>query len=133
MLVTTNIARRRPLFAHPAFAREAIDVLYRIQALWPFFLFAFVIMPDHGHLLLRVPEEGSVSKIINRFKMGVSHSIGLGPLWQPRFHLRICDDPVSAKEYIHMNPVRAGLVRLPEEYPWSSACGRWDIDDLIVM
>ena len=74
MFVTTNIRDRRDIFSHPPNALEAIEILYRVQSLHPFFLYGFVVMPDHCHFLLRVPEQGSISTIMNRFKMGQSRS-----------------------------------------------------------
>lgn len=125
--VTTNVMNRRKMFAHDPYAREAVEMLYRVQELHPFFLHGFVIMPDHCHLLLFVDEHRSISTIINRYKMGVSHSIGIGSLWQPRFHVRIPENAGAVLRYIHMNPVRAKLVEHSRDYPWSSASGRWDV------
>lgn len=130
MFVTTNIRYRDALFVEPAYAREAIEVLYRVQELHPFFLYGFVIMPDHCHFLMSVPGPGSISTIMNRFKMGVSHSIGKGSIWQPRFYITFPEEPSKALQYIYQNPVREELVELPEHYPWSSASGKWDVSDL---
>ncbi|MEI8229985.1 MAG: transposase [Candidatus Peregrinibacteria bacterium] len=130
MLVTTNTLDRRPIFAKPAIAKEAIDCLYRTQQFHPFFLYAFVIMPDHCHLLMRVPEPATISRVMNAFKSGLTFDTGIGKMWQQRFYISLADDPAEAKHYIHMNPVKAGLVENPQDYPWSSACGRWDISPL---
>ena len=118
------------VFSHPSHAREAIEILYRVQALHPFFLFGFVIMPDHCHLLMRVPEPASISTVIGRFKMGVSHALGIGPIWQPRYYMKIASNRFGALRYIHENPVRANIVPHAEDYLWSSACGKWDVTDL---
>jgi putative transposase len=133
MLVTTNIARRQRLFASDVYAREAIDALFRTQELYPFFLFAFVIMPDHMHMLISVPEPGSISSVVRSYKRAVSHAIGKGPIWQPRFHMRIVDNANEARSYIHLNPVRASLTQTADTYRWSSASGRWDVCDLDVL
>ncbi len=130
MMVTTNIRNRRPLFKNAAYAWEAIDVLYRVQVWHAFFLFGFVIMPDHCHILLHVPAPNMVSKVVERYKSGVSHSLGIGPIWQPRFHIQIPEDTWAVLEYIHNNPVKAGLVEESTTYPWSSACGKWDVTNL---
>jgi len=132
LLVTTNTIKRNPLFRNAAYAREAIEVLYRMQELRPFFLFGFVIMPDHCHLLLLVPAPEKISTVMNRWKMGVAHSIGIGPIWQSHFDARTVDDASEALRYIHNNPMKAGIVETPEQYPWSSASGEWDIHDLDV-
>ncbi|TSC59229.1 MAG: putative transposase [Candidatus Peregrinibacteria bacterium Greene0416_19] len=130
MFVTTNVARRLPLFADPACAREAVETLYRVQAMYPFFLFGFVIMPDHCHLLLKVPPPAEISSIIGSYKRAVSHNLVRGPIWQPRFHMKIPGDCYAALRYIHLNSVRAKLTENPEEYLWSSASGRWDVQSL---
>jgi putative transposase len=130
MLVTTNTHHRQPIFRDSTHAREAIETLYRVQQLHPFFLFGFVIMPDHCHLLIRVPEPESVSRVMRMFKQGTSMNIGRGPLWQTRFHIRLLTRGREALHYIHHNPVKAHLVMEPEQYPYSSACGRWDITPL---
>jgi putative transposase len=133
MFITTNIRKRIPLFKNPQFAREAIETLYRVQELHPFFLYGFVIMPDHCHLLLHVPEGESISKIVGVFKKGVAFNIGRGPIWQPRFHIKIPGDLSSVLSYIHLNPLKAGLVESPEHYPWSSASGKWDVSEFDML
>lgn len=130
MFVTTNTAKRIPLFSNPVYAREAIETLYRVQQLHPFFLFAFVIMPDHCHVLIKVPAPGKISTIMNSFKAGVSHNIGRGPIWQSRFDLKIVEDSRPVIAYIHQNPVEARLANSSEEYLWSSASGKWGVSPL---
>lgn len=130
MLITTNIQGRKDIFFDPAAARIAVESLYQIQAHYPFFLFGFVIMPDHCHILMNVPEGGSVSKTIGIYKRAVSFNIGRGPIWQSRFHIRLAREPWLALKYIHQNPVKAELCVTPQDYPWSLASGRWDVVSL---
>ena len=127
MFVTTNTLRRRKVFANPAYASEAIDRLYRLQNLRPFFIFGFVIMPDHCHFLLNVPAPHTISKLMNSYKTGLTFDIGIGSFWQPRFDLRLPENSQNVLRYIHQNPVVAGLAETPELYPWSSASGKYDI------
>ena len=62
-------------------------------------------------------------------KVGSTHRINAGRresglLWQPRFFdraLRTVKEYYEKVEYIHLNPVRAGLVKRAEDWPWSSA------------
>lgn len=129
MLVTTNTVKRKSTFADPANAREAIESLYRIQYWNPFFLFGFVIMPDHCHFLLTVPEPNTISNLMFMYKRAVAFNIGK-PIWQKRFHVRIVNDGASALRYIHYNPVEARFCERPQDYRWSSASGRWDVLDL---
>ena len=129
MLITSVTADREPVFANSAYAREAVESLYRIQTFRPFFLFGFVIMPDHCHLVLNVPEGGSISKIMYVYKRAVSFEIGR-PVWQTRFHLKAIRSVQAAVRYVHLNPVVADLCSDPRSYPWSSASGRWDVSDI---
>ncbi len=133
MFITTNIQNGEPVFADPACARIAVETLYTIQDFYPFFLYSFVIMPNHIHLLIRIPAGGSVSKTIGAYKRAVTFNIGRGPLWQKRFYMKMPDNSLPVLRYIHLNPVKAGLCGSPEEYPWSSASGRWDIAELVTM
>lgn len=132
MLITTNIKNRKSIFSNDPFALEAVETLYRIKLLYLFELYGFVIMPDHCHLLLRVLAPAKISTIMKQWKSGVSFNIGLGPIWQSRFHIRTPDDVYAALRYIHMNPVKAGLVTEPHLYPWSSANERWEVDQLYI-
>lgn len=130
MLITTNIAKRTPLFIHAPYAYEAIETLYRVQERYLFFIYGFVIMPDHCHFLLFVPAPGSVSKIMNIYKGITSANIGLGHIWQKRFHLKIIHNANAAIRYIHNNPIKKGLAVSPQDYPWSSASEKWDTEAL---
>lgn len=115
------------IFSDPTCARIAVETLYSIQHFYPFFLYAFVIMPDHCHFLLSIPEGGFVSKTIGVYKRAVSFNIGRGPIWQTRFKIDYPKNISAVIEYIHQNPVKAGLCSMPQDYPWSSASGRWDL------
>lgn len=130
VMITTVTKKRLPIFSSAVYAREAIECLYRTQERHPFFLYAFVIMPDHLHLLVKTIAPSNISKIVGFYKSGLAHHLGIGPLWQPRFHMRIADDAEKLKEYIHCNPTRKGLSESCETYPWSSASGRWEITAL---
>lgn len=130
MLITTVTQDRSPVLADSAHAREAIESVYRLKQMHPFLLFGFVIMPDHCHFLVHVPSPVEISKIMCLYKYGLTFNLGIGKFWQSRFHMVIPKDSHIALNYIHLNPVRAGLVAEPEDYFWSSASGKWPIDDL---
>jgi len=115
------------VFSDAAYAREAVESLYRIQQYNHFFLYAFVVMPDHCHFLLHVTEHSSVSRLMYSYKRAVSFQIGK-PIWQPRFYLKIVQGDIDRViRYIHSNPVKKNLCDEPCHYPWSSASGRWDV------
>jgi putative transposase len=102
-----------------------------------YLLHAFVIMPDHIHLLLTPNTTTSLEKAVQFIKGGSSHRIGKlrgskSEIWQVGFHdwtVRDGGDWNAKAEYIHLNPVRARLVERAEDWPYSSASGRFQLDD----
>ncbi len=91
-------------------------------------------MPTHLHLLL-YPEETTLTDILRDLKSRTSVTLRKArashePLWQPRFFDFVCRkvrDLWDKVEYIHPNPVKAGLVSTAADWPWSSAAtGRND-------
>jgi putative transposase len=90
-------------------------------------IYAYCLMPDHLHFLLRLPEDGpplgEVIGAFKRFTTRQSWGFGFqGAIWQSRYYdriLRKSEDARQIVEYIMANPVRRGLVENPEHYPWS--------------
>jgi putative transposase len=89
---------------------------------------AYVLMTNHVHMLVTPRAEDSVSYLMKnlgqRYVQYVNrkHSRS-GPLWDGRFKSCIVDSErylLTCLRYIELNPVRAGMVRHPREYPWSS-------------
>jgi len=103
-----------------------------------FLLHEFVIMPDHTHLILTPDIKIPMERAVQFIKGGLSYRCAKeanvqGEIWHPRFtDHRIRDDAdyERHREYIHMNPVRAGLVAKAAEYPYSSANARFKMDAL---
>jgi putative transposase len=100
----------------------------------------FVVMPDHVHTLLSVPENGMIESFLLAWKKTSSYRIKRfyvqelthyhdlcpkdGPVWQARFYdfLVESDGKLPEKiQYMHDNPVSAGLVTEFLEWKWSSA------------
>ena len=127
--VTAICYQRQPIFRDEARARLMLDVLQQYRAQGRFLLHEFVVMPDHLHLLVTPSPEVSLEKAAQFLKGGFSFRVKkeLGyrwDVWQESFtehRVKDAADYASHREYIRMNPVRAGLVRAPGEYPYSSA------------
>jgi REP element-mobilizing transposase RayT len=94
-------------------------------------LHAVVIMPDHVHLLLSPLRDGdgwpfALVDILQCLKSATAHRINKflhhsGPVWEEESfdHVLRSDESLKEKcEYIRQNPVKAGLVRRAEDYPW---------------
>lgn len=155
--ITTNVYSRLRIFISPSFIIPILDSLnfYRYQ--FKSKLFGYVIMPDHLHLLV-YPTDGSidVSDFMRDFKRFTSGRISRQAelegktdwvaqfqesgeetkraekkVWQDSYwEQSIFTDKFMREKlnYIHMNPVRAGLVDEPGKYPYSS-CRNYEFDD----
>lgn len=127
--ITTATQERRPYFRDGRLAQVIIDNLRFYRDRMGFQLHGYVIMPDHIHLLI-TPISCSISEIMRNLKSFTSKQIretlGIkGPIWQPRFYDRVIRDEeqfLAALTYIHLNPVKDGLVSSPEDYEFSSYC-----------
>jgi REP-associated tyrosine transposase len=88
---------------------------------------AYCLMNNHYHLLLETPL-GNLSQIMKHINGAYTNYFNVkrkryGHLFQGRYKAIVIDADEYAKElsrYIHLNPVRAGMVAKPEEYRWSS-------------
>lgn len=91
-------------------------------------LHAYVLMPNHIHLLITPATADGLSQcmkdVAQRYSQYVNrHWRRTGPLWEGRFKSCLVDSgryALNCYRYIERNPVRAGMVRHPAEYPWSS-------------
>ncbi len=90
-------------------------------------ILAYCLMPNHVHLVVVPKEQTSLNKFFkvvhSRFAAEINSTHGWsGHLWQSRFFSSALDRDylLAAVRYVELNPVRAGIVDKPEEYPWSS-------------
>lgn len=90
-------------------------------------LYAYVLMPNHFHLLLevgRVPLSKAMQVLLYRYTRGYNQRYRQsGHLFQGRYRAILCDRDNYLMElirYLHLNPVRAGMVSDPGRYRWSS-------------
>jgi REP element-mobilizing transposase RayT len=119
--VTTIVAGRRALFRDPASASCLADELSAEAPAIRFFPLAWTIMPDHLHLLLQIGNP-PLDRCMQTLKSRTSRLLGTGPLWQAGYYdhcLRCDEDLLVQARYILENPVRAGIVERPRDYPYS--------------
>ena len=92
-------------------------------------LIEWVVMPNHVHLLVELFSEWLLPEVLRSWKSFTSHEANRilgrsGQFWQEDYFDRFIRDLKhleNAKQYIRENPVTAGLVKLPEDWPYSSA------------
>jgi len=127
-LVTTNVKNRQPLFAEHYCCQTVIDGIKFLRTALGHRVHAYVLMPDHMHLVVTPRESGNISQSMPSLKLHTAREIGAllgskGGIWQARFYERALRTPKDVEEaivYVHDNPIRAGLADSPEDYYWSS-------------
>jgi putative transposase len=125
--ITCRVLRCRGALEESEFQCLARVVRERREK-YHFLLTAWVFLPDHWHAILFPRFPVTISRLMESIKVGSTLRVNARPnesglLWQPRFFdraLRTVKEYNEKVEYIHLNPVKAGLASRPEEWPWSS-------------
>lgn len=144
--VTFCCYHRRSLFTTDASRRVFENALERVRRNFRLRVYAYVVMPEHIHLLLSEPDtdggplkpdfglsgeahnksqQRTLADALKSLKQGVARCL-IGDaehFWQKRyydFNVRNHEQFVEKLHYIHCNPVKQGLCERPEDWPWSS-------------
>jgi putative transposase len=125
--VTCRLSRRRDVLS-----AADLDCLAQVIAerrrKHGFLVTAWVFLPDHWHAILYPRSPLTISEAMEAIKVSSTKRMNrareeAGVLWQGRFFdrvLRTVKEYGETLEYIHWNPVKAGLASRPELWPWSS-------------
>jgi putative transposase len=133
---TFSTHHRRKLFVVESYVRLFLRTLYRHRREGRYDLHAFVVMPEHVHLLLTPANDITIERAIQLTKGAYSHELGgvIGrhqEIWQRGFtdhRIRNEVDFVHHRNYIHQNPVERGIVTNPFEYRYCSAFPGFKLD-----
>ena len=95
-------------------------------------LLAWVVMPNHLHVLIETLPGPTITQVVYSWKSLTAREVNklfslTGQFWQRDYFDRVIRDErhfANAVKYIHNNPVKARLVQLTEDWPYSSA-SRW--------
>jgi REP element-mobilizing transposase RayT len=125
--VLTRGNNRRRIFNAPTDYEKFLILLGRQKKRLPFFLYAYCLMTNHAHLLIE-RQADDVGRIMHRLLTGYSQYYNrryrrIGHLLQGRHKAILCQSDRYLAElvrYIHLNPVRAHIVKQPEQYEYSS-------------
>jgi putative transposase len=119
---------RSPCFFRPHDYRTYLRYLHHFAARYGCSIHAYCLMTNHVHLLMTPESARSCALLMKHlgqcYVQTVNMSLGRsGTLWEGRY--RSCLVPsetyaLACYRYIELNPVRAGMVATPEDYPWSS-------------
>ncbi|MGO8736270.1 MAG: REP-associated tyrosine transposase [Terriglobia bacterium] len=127
MFVTVKLLPSRRKLEEPDYARLAI-ALARMRLKNKFALTAWVFLSDHWHAIIYPPHPLSIAQAMSAIKVSSTVAINRGrhekgELWQERFFdraQRTVKEYAETIEYIHLNPVKRGLAKRPEDWKWSS-------------
>lgn len=143
--ITCSCYRRLPLLRSARARNVFVKILDEVRADYQFALVGLVVMPEHFHLLIGEPSLGTPSTVLQVLKQRVSRQLlqnireslassqsrlwheppnaGLRSFWQRRFYdfnVWSRKKKIEKLNYMHMNPVKRGLVTHPKDWRWSS-------------
>src|ERR1035441_8291109 len=124
--ITFSCYKRQPFLRTPE-AKDAVErFLEQTRRQQGLIIAAYVLMPEHVHLLTNEPALDTLATFLQILKQLTARELkspSQKQFWQRRYY----DFNVSSQEkfveklrYIHRNPVVRGLVARPEDYRWSS-------------
>lgn len=128
--VITRGNQRQRIFRDDRDRQKYLEILSNLKTQFSFRIPAYVLMPNHVHLLV---ESGDIplSRMMQRLGSGYTQYFNrrhkqVGHLFQGRYRAILCDKDsylLELTRYLHLNPLRAQLVKDPREYKWSSYGG----------
>ena len=119
---------RQPCFLHHGDYRRYLRLIGKSADRYDVQIHAYVLMTNHVHLLITPGRSESASKLMQSLGSSYVRCFNrihgrTGTLWEGRFR----SFPIESEfylfacyRYIELNPVRAGMVHAPEDYPWTS-------------
>jgi putative transposase len=119
---------REPIFFSEDDYSFFLEVIREAKSKYPCFIYGYCLMTNHFHLLAEPKEADNLSlfmKLLGAKYVRYINKIHkrTGTLWQGRFKCSLIEEELyflACLHYIEMNPLRAGMVSLPEAYRWSS-------------
>jgi REP element-mobilizing transposase RayT len=125
--VTSRGNEQKDVFKSQKDREKFLEYLASATQRYGALIHAYCLMSNHYHLLLETPA-GNLSQIMQHINSAYTTYFNIkrkraGHLFQGRFKAILVEADEYATElsrYIHLNPVRAGIVSNPEDYPWSS-------------
>jgi REP element-mobilizing transposase RayT len=139
--VTTRIIDREPVFLNPVAAGIVMRAVEWMESRKRWEWKCFVVMPDHVHLVIRLPDERTLDRVMNSFKGFTGKRINdtlrrRGPVWQTAYfdhRIRTLEKLEQVAFYCLRNPLHAELVMGVEDWPffrckndlWSQVKGKY--------
>jgi len=156
--ITCSCYRRLPLLRSIRARNLFVEILGEVRTRYQFALVGLVVMPEHFHLLISEPKSGTPSLVMQVLKQRVSRRLRQRRRKRtPSSQLRLWDEPGNARlhsfwqrrfydfnvwshkkkieklTYMHMNPVKRGLVADPKDWRWSSYAFYQQLPDVMIQ
>lgn len=129
--------QRRLAFVEGNTVHDTLLQIRQAAAKHQFALLAYCFMPDHVHLLVEATgDDSDLRRFVSAAKQHSGFAYGRRhheKLWQAGYYdrvLRQSEDGRWVARYLLANPVRAGLVESPREYPFLGSA-RWSVEELL--
>jgi putative transposase len=121
--ITTCTIDRKPLLANATIHDVLRNEWTQSATRYAWAIGPYIVMPDHVHFFAAPHLDGSsLSSMVGKWKEWTAKRGGLVRLWQPGFFdhvLRNGESRAAKWDYMRENPVRAGLVKTADEWPFS--------------
>jgi len=119
---------RQVIFSGESDMRRMLTLLEEHSMVQGVDVHAYVLMGNHLHLLLTPRRDGALSLMMQSVGRSYVRAFNqahgrTGTLWEGRYRSSVIQTErylLTCMAYIDLNPVRAGMVEAPENYPWSS-------------
>jgi putative transposase len=136
--LTWNCYLKKNLLQSVRMAELQIELIIEYRDQGKFEVHEFVVMPSHVHALLTPARGMTIERCVQLTRGRLSFEAGKRfqlrcEIWQPSFQdrrIRSAAEYQKYAEYIRQNPVEAGLCQSPEEFPFSSASGKYRLDPI---
>jgi putative transposase len=133
--ITQRAAGKEPLFLEDSDYLFMLWLMKETSQNYSITMYAFCLMPNHIHILLSPSRKNlsdAMRDLFARYAMQFNRKYERkGHLFGGPYRQAVCIDDsylLAASLYIHLNPVKAGLARNPEDYRWSSIRLYYDND-----
>ena len=148
--ITCSCYRRMPLLGTPEARDTFLKILSEVRDHYDFGIMGYVVMPEHIHLLISEPNIADASMAMKVLKQRTSRALhkrkrtaSFGEpdfweqpalnrhahLWQPRYYdFNVWSEHKRNEKmnYMHLNPVKRGLVEAPNDWKWSTYRFYWN-------
>ncbi len=126
--ITARGNNKRVLFRKEKDFHYMLKLLYEYKTLYSCLIHHYALMKNHIHLVVGIVRGSLLSKMMHGICQRYAHYYKkrhkhVGHFWQDRFKSYIIGDDeylLTSNVYVEMNPVKAGYVSRPEDYPWTS-------------